>query len=121
MISDSEATQQLESSGVLIMYREEENQRKEQNLPKKESRTKESERNTRQRAVKIQNQNGGYINKKNEKKVTHTDNRRRHPHRHSKKRNYFRPRRVRYKKIYIKKPENGFHDPDRKCFYVPKT
>ena len=121
VISDSEATQQLESSGVLIMYREEENQRKEQNLPTKESRTKESERNTKQRAVKTQNQNGGYINKKNEKKVTHTDNRRRHPHRHSKKRNYFRPRRVRYKKIYIKKPENGFHDPDRKCFYVPKT
>ena len=102
------------------MYQEEGKSEGEQILSQKLNTTKGNEKDARRGTVEVQNQSEACKRTKKEKKLTPPDHPRHRPLRNTKKR-YFRPKRVRDKKIYIKKPENGFYDPDKKCFYIPRA
>jgi ubiquitin C-terminal hydrolase len=122
IIPEKLAIQQLESHGVLIMYQKDlELHSREGTLNNVVSNaTRQGKSETKQEPIKGENQSKKRVDLKEDKKTIPPDRRHRRP-RLPKRRKSFRPKRAQWKKIYIEKPNNSYYDPDKRCFYIPRT
>jgi hypothetical protein len=120
-LSESDAIQRLESDGVLLVYQREKGVRSETTSKSKPTINNKNVEN-KQKFPEVTTQETH--NTKRNQSYTKTQKTRffrsDRANNSYKKPRAIRKRRKQWKKIYIRKPENSFYDPDKNCYYIPR-